>query len=189
MSWKNSSLYAEPSCCNTISCVSCLQYSYCLPLPLAKSMIMVFHKQLKNVVIHKYRWNQQSFLKKNLHQTNLLGGTEWFSRISLYSHQWGGMGNRADIISFSAPKLSINTLFGKLLFCKGPSTQHRRNVGIFILNDWKKCNCEVKDVEGGNKEIKQYLSPVHFYLQTLNEEPMGGCLTEINFKYRTLQWN
>lgn len=53
-----------------------------------------------------------------------------------------------------------------------------------MLNDWKKCNCEVKDLEGGN-EIKQYLLPVHFYLQTLNEEPMGGYPSEINLKYRT----
>lgn len=55
MSWENSSIYAELSCCNTISCASHLQYSHCLPFPLAKSMIMAFNKQLRNVVIHKYR--------------------------------------------------------------------------------------------------------------------------------------
>lgn len=64
MGWKNSSIYAEPSCCNTISCALCLQYSHCLPSPSAKSMIMVLDKQLGNAVIHKYRYNHQYFLKK-----------------------------------------------------------------------------------------------------------------------------
>lgn len=40
----------------TLSVVYCVfQYSCCLPFPSAKPMIMVFHKQLRNAVIHKYR--------------------------------------------------------------------------------------------------------------------------------------
>jgi len=42
-----------------IHCV--FQYSYCLIFPLAKPLNVVFHKQLRNVVIHKYSWNHQSF--------------------------------------------------------------------------------------------------------------------------------
>lgn len=61
----------------------------------------------------------------------------------------------------------------------------QKECGYFYVEWLKKCYFEVKDLEVGNKEIKQYLLPVHFYLQTLNEEPMGGCLTEINLEYRT----
>lgn len=49
-----------------LTVVHCVfQYSYCLSFPLAKTLTVVFHKQLRNVVIHEYRWNHQSFFKKS----------------------------------------------------------------------------------------------------------------------------
>lgn len=85
------------------------------------------------------------------------------------------MGNKADIVAsvhqtFQQTQFSASSSSGK----EPPRSTEKHQ---YFYTEWlEKCFSEVKDLGGGNKEIKRCLSPVHFYTQIFNEEHMGQCI-------------